>query len=214
MIKASCSNVGIQIHIETGKPIRVNDQDLDNLASSPVHYPAFTIVKAGLFAIISGKHFRLKWDFGMCSTDDERFRLSILKNEFRQSNWFNHRPCMERTIRGCLQRTWPSQVNPFFDLSLRSLIDLVSFYSSKGLVIRKDKHSKKWKVNKKCEGKPQIPTDNEEKWKWAHERCVVILKDASSSAITAPFSPCLQKLTEERRKNLYDQCMEETCRYA
>ena len=55
---------GIHIAFASGKDIRVNDEPLTALASSPVRYPTFTIYKAGLFAIINGTHFHLRWDFG------------------------------------------------------------------------------------------------------------------------------------------------------
>lgn len=54
----------IEISFKSGNSVQVNGQELENLASTPVQYPTFTIRKAGIFAIVHGKHFQLKWDFG------------------------------------------------------------------------------------------------------------------------------------------------------
>lgn len=83
-------------------------------------------------------------------------------------------------------------------------------YFSKGLVISKEKHTKKWKLDQLCKVEPEKPKDDE-KWKWAHEQCLVVLKDSVKPSEKSIFSPCLQKLSEERRKNLYEQCIDETC---
>jgi hypothetical protein len=59
---------GFHITFASAKDIRVNDEPLTALASSPVRYPTFTIYKAGIFAIINGTHFHLRWDFGEVDT--------------------------------------------------------------------------------------------------------------------------------------------------
>jgi hypothetical protein len=66
-------------------------------------------------------------------------------------------------------------------------------------------------VNSKCNVEVDKRKDDNEKWRWSHERCVAILNGTSST--NNPFSACLDKLNKERRKKLYKQCMEESCRF-
>jgi hypothetical protein len=80
---------------------------------------------------------------------------------------------------------------------------------SKGLILRKEKYANEWKVDSKCEVEVNKPNDDKEKWKWVHEKCIAVLNGSSSTE--NPFSPCLNKLSNERRKTLYQQCMDETC---
>ncbi len=82
---------------------------------------------------------------------------------------------------------------------------------SKGLILRKKKDVNVWKVNRKCKVEINKRTDGNEKWRWSHEQCVGILNGTSSTK--HPFSSCLNKLSKERRKTLYKECMEETCRF-
>lgn len=56
--------LGVQISFESGKSIQVNDKELTSLGSSPARYSSFTIYKAGLFAVINGSHFIIRWDYG------------------------------------------------------------------------------------------------------------------------------------------------------
>jgi hypothetical protein len=85
------------------------------------------------------------------------------------------------------------------------------FQFSQGIIKLKDKHVDVWKVNSKCKVERSKPNDGNEKWRWAHERCVAILNGSSSTK--NPFSSCLDKVSKERRKTLYTQCMDETCRF-
>jgi hypothetical protein len=64
LIRNICVHLGVNISFESGKSIRVNDEILTKLASSPAHYSSFTIYKAGLFVVINGTHFILRWDHG------------------------------------------------------------------------------------------------------------------------------------------------------
>jgi hypothetical protein len=82
---------------------------------------------------------------------------------------------------------------------------------SKGVTVKKDKCINTWKVNRKCHAEVDKPKAGNEKWRWSHERCVAILNGTSSTK--HPFSPCLDTLSKERRKTLYKQCMEESCRF-
>ena len=82
---------------------------------------------------------------------------------------------------------------------------------SKGILSQKAKYANVWKTNKQCQVKSPKPKDNEEQLKWAHERCVQVFNGTSVESI--PFAPCLSKLSEARRKTLYQQCTDETCRY-
>lgn len=86
-------------------------------------------------------------------------------------------------------------------------------YFSKGLVISKEKHTKKWKLDQQCKVEPEKPRDDD-KWRWAHEQCLIVLRDSAKPSEKSTFSPCLQKLSEEKRKNLYEQCIDETCGWA
>lgn len=90
------------------------------------------------------------------------------------------------------------------------VISLCFSQFSKGVIKPKESHLNAWKVNNECKVEEEKPKDDNEKWRWAHERCVVILNGTSSS--NNPFIPCLEKFKEERRTALYKQCMEETCR--
>jgi hypothetical protein len=60
--------------LESGKPIRVNDKDLTTLASSPARYSSFTVYKAGLFVVINGTHFILRWDYGKKTNNRKKSR--------------------------------------------------------------------------------------------------------------------------------------------
>jgi hypothetical protein len=53
--------LGVRILFESGNTIHVNGTTLTTL---PARYSSFTIYKAGLFAVINGTHFILRWDFG------------------------------------------------------------------------------------------------------------------------------------------------------
>jgi hypothetical protein len=55
---------GERISFESGKSLHVNGQALTKLASSPARYLSFTIYKAGLFVVVNGTHFILRWDHG------------------------------------------------------------------------------------------------------------------------------------------------------
>ncbi|CAF4806256.1 unnamed protein product, partial [Rotaria sp. Silwood2] len=57
-------HIGTHISLVSDKPILVNDTALTILTASPLRYSSFTIYKAGLFLIINGTHFIVRWDFG------------------------------------------------------------------------------------------------------------------------------------------------------
>ncbi|CAF3994218.1 unnamed protein product, partial [Rotaria sordida] len=80
---------------------------------------------------------------------------------------------------------------------------------NKGIIRKKEKYINTWKVNDKCKVEISKPNDDDEKWRWAHNICANIWNDSSSTK--NPFSSCLNKFSQERRKTLYEQCMEETC---
>ncbi|CAF0823545.1 unnamed protein product [Adineta steineri] len=160
---------GINISFESDKSIYVNDKALTTLTSSPAHYSSFTIHKAGLFVVINGTHFILRWDMG------NRIYLTVDKK------W-----------KGKLDGVCSEHGS-----------------SNKDYVIQKPKHADSWKIDSECKVEESKPTDdNEEKSKWAHEKCVAVFDDSSSAK--NPFSSCLSKLNNERRKTLYQQCIEET----
>lgn len=71
-------------------------------------------------------------------------------------------------------------------------------------------HINVWKVNQQCKVEVEKPHEENEKWRWSHERCVVILNGTLSS--NNPFVSCVEKYDNERRMALYKQCMEESCR--
>ena len=73
LVEIATVYAGVHIKFASGKDILVNDKPLTALASSPVRYPTFTIYKAGLFAIINGTHFHLRWDFGKNDICDEKY---------------------------------------------------------------------------------------------------------------------------------------------
>jgi hypothetical protein len=78
------------------------------------------------------------------------------------------------------------------------------FQFSEDFIILKEKHSNEWKVNGKCEVEVNKPNDDQEKLDWAHEKCASILNDSSSTK---------NSFSNERRSTLYEQCMDETCRF-
>ena len=81
----------------------------------------------------------------------------------------------------------------------------------KDVSVQTEKRVNVWKVNSQCQAEVEKPKGGDEKWRWSHDRCVAILNGTSSDK--NPFIPCLNKLNEERRRNLYKQCMEESCRF-
>ncbi|CAF1077448.1 unnamed protein product [Adineta steineri] len=159
---------GINISFESDKSIYVNDKALTTSTSTPAHYSSFTIHKAGLFVVINGTHFILRWDMG------NRIYLTVDKK------W-----------KGKLDGVCSEHGS-----------------SNKDYVIQKPKYADSWKIDSECKVEESKPTDDEEKSKWAHEKCVAVFDDSSSAK--NPFSSCLSKLNNERRKTLYQQCIEET----
>ena len=75
--------------------------------------------------------------------------------------------------------------------------------------MKREKHTTKWKVNSSCKVQKGKPHDTKDKNRWAHNICGTVLNKNASTNI--PFSPCLVKLNQKHRKDLYKQCMEEAC---
>ena len=56
--------IGRSISFVSGQFIRINDITFSTLPSLPLRYGSLKIFKAGLFAVIKGDHFLVRWDFG------------------------------------------------------------------------------------------------------------------------------------------------------
>ena len=82
--------IGIHISFVSGKSIHVDDQALTTLASSPARYSSFTIYKAGLFAVINGTHFHLRWDFGRKKKNERFESYSTGPRSYRLNSYIDH----------------------------------------------------------------------------------------------------------------------------
>ena len=161
---------GTEFTLESDKGLTTTDGQ--QISTLPAQYPTFTIYKAGLFLVINGTHFILRWDYG------NRIYLTI------DSRW-----------KGKLDGVCSEYVR-----------------TSSGLVLHKHKHVNAWKVDRKCKVQVNKTIESKEKWRWAYDRCIAIFNGTSLQG--TPFATCLSRLNEERRKVLYKQCIEETCRLA
>ncbi|CAF3348387.1 unnamed protein product [Rotaria socialis] len=101
---------GTIIYLESGKPVQINNTALMALTSSPIHYPAFTIYKAGLFVIINGTNFIVRWDHdnriyltisgkwkghleGLCTKHDRPSKAFIIQKEKYTNVWKVNSKC-------------------------------------------------------------------------------------------------------------------------
>lgn len=58
------SFLATRIYFESSNSIQVNDTVVTIVPAYPIRYPTFTIYRAGLFIVINGTHFILRWDHG------------------------------------------------------------------------------------------------------------------------------------------------------